>query len=669
VQLLLGSLTRNPESVEFLESLVRDIHREAVKTSLAPANYFVLVEWCCRIIQDLALCPDSWLKCRTNLVDALSAALERTLSESRKPTLKKSAIALTRRAFRAVLKSKALGNDVVATIVSDLSKKAARPTARNAPLLGVLAGVCARLPNQKDSFGKIKGDCFEFYTREIVGSRTVLPEHIANGLHDLFADFVSLADLQRQIMPAVEKALLRAPEVVLNSLIVPMIQALPLSLDLSELLLKNFLKPLLSNIKSTNQSVKTGAVETFKAIASRCRTEPVVDKIADEILNPLLQNKVPSAEQKALHSQILSSLPTSSLLAKKIPPSLTKLTAKEANESVLDAATTALAKHAAYGLENGVSLDASVVDAFAKGLSDKRINVRRIWALRAADIVSTLSPKSYTSPDVAKLLQPVLKAGVAITKEVSANPIQAAQGGLATCSYIMTALSASYLRDVPDVVALRGEILHNSQAKDGSSSYLLNQRVYTKISEPDDMKWTIRAICSLRTEMNDSSDAIKEAWSQAVLYFVTTSSLPTNVQREAAQCLRREYFEDPSDVGDIVVRGMWCWLRNLTMGDKDSIAVLSKSGPERLEKAIQIICPSPYEIKKHPTVTREILAEQMIDLMVLARADLIPRASWIDLCLKVQLDPGELVGRHAAECVQQVEQISMVRLNCPERSI
>jgi hypothetical protein len=642
---------------------VRDIRQEAVKTSLAPANYFVLVEWCSRIIQDLAGSPELWQKCRTDLVDALSAALERTLSESRKPGLKRSAIILTRRALRAVLKSNSLGDDVVATLVADVSKKAAHATARNAPLLGVLAGVCARLPNRKDSFNDIKGECFNFYIREIIGSRTVLPEHIANGLHDLFAHFISLADLQHQIMPAVEKALLRAPEVVLNSLVIPMIQALPFNLDLSEILLKSFLKPLLSNIKSTNQSVKTGAVETFKAIASRCVAGPAVDKVADEILNPLLQNRIASAEQKAMHYQMLASLPSSSSLAKKIPTSIAKLAMKEANESVLDAATVALAKHTIHGLQNGMALDATIVDAFAKGLSDKRINVRRIWGLRSADIISALGPKSYTNSDTLKFLLSVLNAGVSITKEVLANPIQAAQSGLATCAYIMTALSASYLRGVRDVEAAREEILKNSQVKDGTTSYLLNQRVYTKISEPDDMKWTVRAICSLRTEMNEaSSDAIKEAWSQAMLYFVTTASLPTKVQHEAAELLKLEYFTEPANVGDIIIRGIWCWLRNLTMNDKDSVAVLSRSGPERLDKAIQIICPSPDEIKKHPgTVTRAILAEQMIDLLVVARGDLIPGVSWIHQCLKVQLDPGELVKRHAAECVQQVEQVSMVR--------
>jgi hypothetical protein len=227
-------------------------------------------------------------------------------------------------------------------------------------------------------------------------------------------------------------------------------------------------------------------------------------------------------------------------------------------------------------------------------------------------------------------------------------------------------LSASYLRSVPDIKASRDEILQNALAKDGSS-YLLNQRVYTKFSDPDDLKWTSRAIFALQPGLKE--DTAKQAWSQAVLYFVTTASLPTSAHQEAGELLRAEYFRDPSGVGDTIIRGMWWWLRSLTMSDKDSVAALSKSGPERLDKAIQIICPSIEEIKKHPgAVTRSALAEQMIDLLVLARNDLIPRASWIDLCLKVQLDPGELVGRHAAECVQQVEQISMVRWSFPSCS-
>ena len=77
---------------------------------------------------------------------------------------------------------------------------------------------------------------------------------------------------------------------------------------------------------------------------------------------------------------------------------------------------------------------------------------------------------------------------------------------------------------------------------------------------------------------------------------------------------------------------------------------------ERICRQQTGLFPSPDEIKKRPgTVTRSIITGQMIDLLVLARNDLIPRSSWIDLCLKVHLDPGKLVEKHAAECVQQVD--------------
>jgi hypothetical protein len=41
-------------------------------------------------------------------------------------------------------------------------------------------------------------------------------------------------------------------------------------------------------------------------------------------------------------------------------------------------------------------------------------------------------------------------------------------------------------------------------------------------------------------------------------------------------------------------------------------------------------------------------------LLVLAKPQLIPRASWIDLCLKVELDPGELAKKYEEPLVQEI---------------
>ncbi len=44
----------------------------------------------------------------------------------------------------------------------------------------------------------------------------------------------------------------------------------------------------------------------------------------------------------------------------------------------------------------------------------------------------------------------------------------------------------------------------------------------------------------------------------------------------------------------------------------------------------------------------------MCSLLVLAHPDLIPRANWIELCLKVGLDPGELAQKHEQQLIDEI---------------
>ena len=48
------------------------------------------------------------------------------------------------------------------------------------------------------------------------------------------------------------------------------------------------------------------------------------------------------------------------------------------------------------------------------------------------------------------------------------------------------------------------------------------------------------------------------------------------------------------------------------------------------------------------------LKTTLIDLLVLCHPELIPRVSWIDLCLKVGVDPGELVRAESTTCMSKI---------------
>jgi hypothetical protein len=44
----------------------------------------------------------------------------------------------------------------------------------------------------------------------------------------------------------------------------------------------------------------------------------------------------------------------------------------------------------------------------------------------------------------------------------------------------------------------------------------------------------------------------------------------------------------------------------------------------------------------------------MVSLLVIARPELLPKVTWIDMCLRVQLDPGELARMSGDSLIQQI---------------
>jgi hypothetical protein len=558
------------------------------------------------------------------------------------------------------------------TIIVSLTTKQTASTARNAVLLGIVAGVSARLPEVKDIFVKSKKECYTYYTREIMGSRAVLPEHIADGMHDFFQCFTSMDDLQKEIVPPLEKALLRAPEIVLNDIVAPLIRSLPQKLDLSEVLQKSLMKALMSNIKSSNPTVRTGTLRAFEAIASRSADEKVLDKIAEELLNPLKQNKVTAVEQRVIHAQMLAALAGSAALTKRVPPGLAAVALKEANESALEAETIALSKHMLFGFQNNIPLDPSSQEAFSKGLADKRPTVRRIWAVRAGSILWNLPFEELNQSVVGSFAYSVLCSMADTFKEVVANPLPAAQNGLVSVAYIFTALTlhmvstlqGSKIQALADKTSLLKQVL----VFETKPSFLLNVRVFSKLSVPDDMTWAARALVSVSTALTAESYSadIENAWAQAMIYHITAPSIPPKIRIDTSKMLTKAYCTNPAYVGSVIIKGLWEWRRCVDRKENESVAVTAKSGNDRLGVALKCICLTPGEFEKFgASIKSSVLEEQLIQLLILARPELLPGVSWIDICLRIGVDPGQLVKSNTKRCLQDIIHITEVEETLP----
>ena len=645
---------------EALAGFIKAVHTETSKPGLAPSNAFVLVEWCSALLQVLSD-NSNWERWGLEIIVSNGQALELCHRESSRSNVKQSALVVTWRGLRKAFSSEDTRQKRIDDALNRLSSKENQPAARNAIMLGAIAGVCARKPVAKDILSQKKSEFYSFYNREIIGSRTPVPAHIANGLHDFFVDFTTKDDMEKEIVPSLEKALLRAPEIVLNDLVTPLFRSLSDSVDLSTILRASLLKPLLANAKSTNATIRNGALSAFKAAVLKCHQMDVAAEIAEEILAPMKSGKLPSAEQRAIHADMLAALPVSNSTAATLAPGIAAVAGKEANEATLGAETLALLQYLKRIVLNSMEIDKPVIDAFLKGISDKKVPIKKLWTVRLGELLWVVDDpqilKSKFTPVAEAVAPPLLE----IWQEATANPISAAQSGIITAAYVFAAIShaklALTLSPKVDSALKKAQVARQSLTMEPKPSFLLNHRIYGKLSSEDDFRWFIRALFSLSQDLVavEPDSAIATGWSQAIIFCICSSNINPTLRRDASQCLSRVYVSNPAQVYKIIVAGLWRWRYSIESGEKDSAAAAAKTENQNLHLVVKAICLPPADVARlGEEIQESVLKDQMVSLLVLSRQELLPRVSWIDLCLRTEVDPGDLARFSGDSLIQQI---------------
>ncbi|KAH6674409.1 armadillo-type protein [Halenospora varia] len=649
---------------EALADFVQLVHAETSKTRTPSTTAFVLVEWCSIILQELSG-TSHWERWGLETVISDAQALDICLDESSRSNIRKSALVITRRALRKVFSNKNIREKAIKDITHRLSSKGPQPSARNASMLGVVAGVCARLPEPKRILSTQKSEFYAFYNREIVGSRTPLASHTANALSDFFEAFTTQEEIEKEIVPPLEKALLRAPEIVLIGLIEHFFHALPSDIDLSSTLLKNLLKPILSNIKSTNPAIRHGAIATFKEIVLKCHEADTISKVVEEILTPLKSGKLPSAEQRASHAEMLAMLPVSKTTAILVVPALAATATKETNELALSAETLTLVHYLKCAVSNGMDMPKPVIDTFVKGMSDKKVPVKKLWVMRLGDLLWDTTDQEVLESKYSALAEAVVQPLMDLWQETIGNPISAAQSGLVAAAYVLTAISRSKLMATSSSkvgsALKKAQIQQQALTVEPKPSFLVNHRIFGKLSNDDDFKWFIRALSSLTSNVAalDPSSAIAVAWSQALIFSICSSTVKPATRKVASQTLSEIYVAHPLPISRMIVSGLWRWLQSLESGEKDCVAATAKTERENLHLIVKSICiPHGETVRKGHEISKSDRQQQMISLLVLSRPELLPRINWIDLCLRLEVDPGTLAHEFGDALMQQILQFT-----------
>ncbi|KAF8447085.1 armadillo-type protein [Kalaharituber pfeilii] len=636
-----------------LKRIITAIKAESSKPGIAVNNAFVLLEWTGDIFAQISKTIEEFELYSTDVISSQVNLLEICLGSLHgRQALKTQALVVTRRALRDTFRGD-LHEPIIRSMIENLVAKSAGPTAKNALLLGIISGVASRLEKPKQVLEALKKGIYSFYAREIIGSKTLLPPVIANALHDFFSAFATVEEFTSEIATPLEKALLRSPEVVLNDVVTPLINSLSKDIDLSEPLKDKLLKQLLSCIKSTNATIRSGAVSAFTAAIVRCNNVTTVDQMVDEILNPLKNGKIPAADHRILHAQMLSVVPASKVLAQKIPSGLSTLIVKEPSEPVLAAISAAVSKHIAAGLDFGVDPEKPVVDALQKAIADKRPTVKRLWVLKIADLfwdIDQESPAEGTQNFVAVLLPDLFH----VLNEVISNPLPAAQSGLATAAYAVSAISLRRFSRWPhpgiQESMKNADIVKQCLATQPKLSFLLNLKVYSKLASDEDFIWAIRALVATAPHV-DYEGSYADAWAFAFLYTICAHNVAHTVRRKAADALSEVYLQRPEVIGKIIVNGIWQWLRKLEETAKDCTPAAAKTGGKFLKLAISgISLPIPDN--------DELVKSQLVNLVVVTHHELLelgPSAEWITICQQTKVDLGDLVREQATRLVGEIK--------------
>lgn len=658
VQQCLVSVCKEGDA-ELLEPLVAAIRRESPKAGIASSNAFVLAEWCSILVQNLAGTP-LWDKFGKEITLATAEALDKCCSPTSKAGIAHSALVVTRRGYRKLFTATDNREKTITESVQSLSAKAAQPAPKNAIMLGVIAGVCSRQPESKPILEKLKSEYFNFYTREIVGSKSPVPKYLAAGLGDFFSDFVTPEELEKEVVASLKKGLLRAPEVVLNDLVTPLISSLPSHWDLSNVLHGHLLKPLLSNLQSSNAVIRAGTVNAFCVIAGRCRDSAVMERVADDILAPLKAGKLASPDHRVLHCELLLALPVSAAISGKIVAALPTPIGKEGNEAALNAEASALSRAVKALLAEESELPKAVTDAFSKGLADKKLTSRRIWTMNAGDILDSFKSDDSRTLAFVKFAESTLPALLDSFNDVVGNPLKASQDGTVIAAYVVCAVAPLILKDDSNekLKALSKKFSVSKQCFElqPKPSFLFNSRVYTKISSDDDARWLLKALSAVAPLLpTGNSSNIGSAWAHAFFYLICSTTISPKLRKEAADKLSTLNLAAPGKLAGVVVDGVWSWIQAVETTDKDSAPVLAKIDNSNLHTVLRSICVVPADLQKaSEPLSHEELEQQLCSILVFTRSRLIPRISWIEMCLRTGVDPGELTKKHEKTLLEEI---------------
>ncbi|KAF5102408.1 hypothetical protein D0Z03_000420 [Geotrichum reessii] len=407
--------------------------------------------------------------------------------------------------------------------------------------------------------------------------------------------------------------------------------------------IKNTLKAHSSNVKTRQYSLNT-----VKNILESLRVEATqLDKVTLAILTPLKTNKVTNADHRVLYGESLSALIASEVTSKLVYTSITGVISKEINESALESLTAAYFKHLVFDLQAGIAIENPSVDVIVKGISDKKVNLRKIWI---STLVDSLLELKEISSNVTTFLSQITPKLLDAWKDVNGNPASAVQNKTVTIGLAIVAL-ASKLQNQEAGAAFKEAAVIPLSLKNPKGSFLTSYRTFTKLTEEVDLKWAVRALqASVPALVKLDDNAVSTEWALAWIFFLTSSPSPV-VAKLARTYLPELYISHQDFIGALFINTLKLLVTNKSTSAEETITHVPTV---RLGSVVNAIFSNAFE-NSSLNVDSEILEANVASMLVMSHHKLVDiKGGWTSFSLRLGVDPGKLVETNGVKMYENI---------------
>lgn len=374
----------------------------------------------------------------------------------------------------------------------------------------------------------------------------------------------------------------------------------------------------------------------MRAIAIKCEDQTVQGKIVVEILSLPKTGKTSSAEHRVALLQMAALFRCNDSTSSVVVETLPGLLAKEGNEGALIALCAALSPHLAFSLTSNATIGSA--STIAKELVGAKVSTRRALSNAVGEAIWTVhTQQSQFSQAGEAFLQTIMPSLETALTSASGNQPANSTGFLE--GFVPVALALGPLRNSPAVSKLADSpALVDILAVSPKPSFVLNDKVYTRLPAAEDEKWLLRSLEGVISRLGKklTNEPVRLATGLAFLHLALESKA-SEIRRSTGGVLSELAKSHPRVTSHVIRDALANWLQKQDTKSKAK-KVDEDEVVESKSRDIGKVLSAVFQQSSDKSAIEDVA----VDFVVLAHHPDIgedAQVSWIVLVQSLGLDP------------------------------